>query len=333
MNEVKRKRWSRRVTIAAWVSLGLTTALWLLLFRGDTWWGSSLFLFGPRWVVAPPLALIVACALVVRAWRAVAILVFTGLIVAGPITGGTVSPRTWWQDDEGDRLRVLTCNVDDTALETQSFTRLLAEARPDVVVLQESADPKSDNLFPANWHESVGPAGLRLGSRFPIKAAEYLRADSLGASGGVGRYRLDTPLGELTVVNVHLPTPRDGFELFVHGRWEGFRVTEELIHTRDRASAMTRAWLGELGPAVIVAGDFNMPVESAIYRRHWSDLGNSFSEAGWGWGFTKQTRWFGVRIDHVLHGKAWECRRVWLGPDVGSDHRPLIVDLVPTRLD
>ena len=38
-------------------------------------------------------------------------------------------------------------------------------------------------------------------------------------------------------------------------------------------------------------------------------------------------RVFGVRIDHVLTGDGWRCRRCWVGPDVGSDHLPLLADL------
>ena len=35
-----------------------------------------------------------------------------------------------------------------------------------------------------------------------------------------------------------------------------------------------------------------------------------------------------VRIDHILAGPGWRCGRCWVGPDVGSPHRPLLADLV-----
>ena len=37
-----------------------------------------------------------------------------------------------------------------------------------------------------------------------------------------------------------------------------------------------------------------------------------------------------VRIDHVLAGKGWNCVRCWVGPNVGSPHRPVLADLVWT---
>jgi endonuclease/exonuclease/phosphatase (EEP) superfamily protein YafD len=78
---------------------------------------------------------------------------------------------------------------------------------------------------------------------------------------------------------------------------------------------------------MLLAGDFNMPVESRIYRQAWGSFRNAFDEAGIGWGQTKQTRWFGTRIDHILYSSHWRCRKSWVGPSMGSDHRPMIADL------
>ena len=74
-----------------------------------------------------------------------------------------------------------------------------------------------------------------------------------------------------------------------------------------------------------------MPVDSTIYRRDWSNYRDAFSDAGLGYGYTewpqKSGRLVGVRIDHVLTGPGWRCRRCWVEPDVGSDHLPLLADL------
>jgi vancomycin resistance protein VanJ len=37
-----------------------------------------------------------------------------------------------------------------------------------------------------------------------------------------------------------------------------------------------------------------------------------------------------VRIDHILAGPGWYCARCWVGPDVGSPHRPVLADLIAT---
>jgi vancomycin resistance protein VanJ len=87
--------------------------------------------------------------------------------------------------------------------------------------------------------------------------------------------------------------------------------------------------LGDSAPDVF--GDFNMPLESAIFRRCWSPLADAFSTAGWGFGFTKTSEkrgWsYGARIDHVLFSPPWRCLRCWVAGDIGSDHLPLVAEL------
>ncbi len=323
-------RWALRL---AWIYLISLLVFWLLFrLTADRWWAMTVFLFGPRWIVATPLLLLVPLALWVRSRWSIALLAVSGLIIAGPITGGTISPSIQLSDtqDKG-RIRVLTSNTDGSDLNIPALKALIASTRPDIVFLQELNGASDVNsVFPKGWHICPGPSGLRVASRFPIKDSAFLGERELDWKGAVGRYRLTTAFGELVVVNVHLPTPRNGFEYIVHANSAGIKAIKEQITERDNVSAKARAWLGELGPTTIVAGDFNMPVESAIFGRHWSDLDDAFDQAGWGWGLTKQTRWFNVRIDHVLTGKGWHCSKVWVGPDIGSDHLPMLADLTPT---
>ncbi len=71
-----------------------------------------------------------------------------------------------------------------------------------------------------------------------------------------------------------------------------------------------------------------MPVESPTYRAGWGGFRNAFSQAGAGFGWTRDNGWIQVRIDHVLSRGAWKPVRAWVGPGVGSDHRPVIAELV-----
>jgi endonuclease/exonuclease/phosphatase (EEP) superfamily protein YafD len=88
-----------------------------------------------------------------------------------------------------------------------------------------------------------------------------------------------------------------------------------------------RAFAGSfLGPR-IVAGDFNAPVESRIYRDEWEGWTNAFSAAGFGLGSTRLNGWIRARIDHVLVDDEWKVVDAQPGRDVGSDHRPMIVRL------
>lgn len=82
---------------------------------------------------------------------------------------------------------------------------------------------------------------------------------------------------------------------------------------------------------MILAGDFNTPGESAIFRDAWHGFRDCFNVAGWGLGYTFYGGKTAVRIDHVLINRDWRCRSCRIGPDVGSPHRPVLADLMLVR--
>jgi vancomycin resistance protein VanJ len=139
-------------------------------------------------------------------------------------------------------------------------------------------------------------------------------------------YRVRAGREMVSLVNVHLETPRRGIEQF---RWGGeVRGLARNILVRDAGSRRTSQWVHQVAPDAIVAGDFNLPPESAIFRRHWGGCGNAFSERGRGFGYTRILPKWSARIDHVLTcGPSWVAVFAVVGPDLGSDHLPVIVDL------
>lgn len=56
----------------------------------------------------------------------------------------------------------------------------------------------------------------------------------------------------------------------------------------------------------------------------------SFPSAGWGFGHTARMAHIPfplLRIDYIWHTADLAARRAYVGPDVGSDHRPVIAEL------
>ena len=107
------------------------------------------------------------------------------------------------------------------------------------------------------------------------------------------------------------------------------------LESRRRQAEELAQWMEQFRGPLIIAGDFNMPSDSVIYRSCWGPYTNAFSQAGLGFG---RTRWismrgvtFGVRIDHILTNEHWRPQSCWVGPDVGSDHLPVIADLSPAK--
>jgi len=324
---------ARMLTAAVAVYLSVLLAAAVAVHTlGDRWWAATALLFAPRWVVGLPLLVLVPAALATRR-RLLAPLGVALVILLGPVMGFQVpGPGVLLHRDEPHDLRVMTSNIGGgRSISPTALDAVLREIRPDVAAFQE-CDIDLDRLRGAGWFAHSN-SNLCVVSRFPIRRASRDRG-SLGPGRGSGKafaYVLETPSGTLTLLNLHLATVRPGLSEVMHRGWRGapdltansaFRRLESRI-ARDRATQMVSL--------PIVVGDFNLPVESAIYREAWAEWSNAFSRAGLGLGWTKYTRWHGVRVDHVLHGPDWECRRAWVGPSLGFDHRSVVADLVRTR--
>jgi vancomycin resistance protein VanJ len=336
---------ARTLTLLTWGYLASVCSIAVVMWTlADRWWFATILLFSGRWIFLVPLALLLPAAILVRR-RLVWALVLAGLVVAGPVMGAHVGWRTLLPTPTGLPFRVVSFNADGGRGLAVELPIVLAAWEPDVVALQECGpDLALAVRAVAGWHHHIANELCFL-SRYPIRdssvmdrtALEALRnsaAGGIGGSGDVVRYLIATPSGDVQVTNLHLETPRKGIEGLDAFDIERLRENTRL---RDIESDLARRWVDQ-GVAkrpvpVLVAGDFNTPVESRIFQAHWSEaLQDAFSRVGRGLGMTKYNGWIRVRIDHVLAGPQWYVRRTGIGDDLESDHRPLIVDLVlPAR--
>jgi endonuclease/exonuclease/phosphatase family metal-dependent hydrolase len=226
-------------------------------------------------------------------------------------------------------LRIVSCNVKWSASVPGALADVISGACPDVVALQ-GWSPQYDlpALLPGpGWHLSV-QGELGLASRYPIRDASALGRERLKGGGSVGRYTLETPEGPVVFFNLHLASPREALQAVRDEPFGGAPELRKSIALRQEESRTASGWAAEAPGAVLLAGDFNMPPESAVYRRDWSQYTDAFGTAGFGFGYTWFSRYHGLRIDHILAGPGWRCLDCRVGPDVGSDHRPLIAEWI-----
>jgi vancomycin resistance protein VanJ len=324
-------RWRRRVGLAvgACSCLYLVTVLglWALLGVADLWWPATLFLFSPRWLLALPSLLLLPAAGALRP-RAVAPVLCGLVLVLGPVMGFSIPWQRLRSDPPpGRHFRVLTCNMHYHPVPPEPLDQLLAAERPDIVVLQEWRGPgEFKSLAGDAWHIHR-VRGLFLASNYPLRQATRLGNNSSGEQASVMRYELETPAGVVTLFSLHLASPREGLAKVVHERGQAPDDLEASSQLRWKQSEYLAREAATVAGPVLLAGDFNTPPESAIFRRLWGRYTDAFGAAGWGWGYTffgGRTR---VRIDHILAGPGWHCDRCWVGPDVGSAHRPVLADL------
>ncbi|MBN9518389.1 endonuclease/exonuclease/phosphatase family protein [bacterium] len=320
------RNWAVRLAATYFLAiLVLTAVVWL---AADEWWPATLFAFGPRWLAVLPLTILIPLAIAARSVRAGVLLLVAVVAAAGPLLGGRIAVPTFGRGtDEGYALRVMSWNTAGAAPGNSAFQRYVATVRPDLILLQESAVLAAADI-PPGWSVVGDRGGVVTLSRMPAEPAGRLTEADLGAPGGCARSLVQTPIGPVVVVNVHLPTPRPGIEAVLHHRLGGVAALKDITKIRSRALTVVAEWVGPPTDGAVVGGDFNTPVESVVFRRDWGGYGNAFSAAGIGWGGTKLTGWHAIRIDHILYAPPWACRWVAIGTPMGSDHRPVVADIV-----
>jgi vancomycin resistance protein VanJ len=326
--EKKLPRLRRAIQVVCWLYLGGLLLLGLFIrVAGDRWWIATLIMFGPRWIWALPLGVLIPAALLLRR-RSLWVLATAAVVVVGPIMGLCIGIGEPANSSAVLRLRVLTCNTQGEQLDNDALTRLISATQPDIVALQEWRPPRPAAVFAdEQWH--ILTAGdFVLGSRYPIRmihvsfpqhAAQY--------RGAAVCFEVQTPGQKLRFFSVHLTSPhgvfRNALHLERHGRAQ---VQYNSVLRREEAQDLQQqVELSDL--PVLLAGDFNLPSDSTIYRKNFASFTDAFADAGFGFGWTYYEKWTVARIDHILGGPGWRCSRCWIGPDVGSDHRPLLAEL------
>jgi endonuclease/exonuclease/phosphatase (EEP) superfamily protein YafD len=333
----ERRQWPATiVAVCTWSYVAAVSAVWLLLWLGgDRWWLATVMLFGPRWLYAIPWVAIVPVAALVRP-RLLWPLAGAALVLLGPIMGLCL-PWARLVALDGPTIRVLTCNVKGKCTNNQTLDQLINQTLPDIVALQ-GCWAEVQIRWPAGWH--VWKEGeFVVASHYPLldpKTEHRWGLPEHRPHINVLHCTVRTPERDVDVFSTHLLSPRDGLRVVLDQQTllrpsEGPTLAAD-IEQRSQESEDAERWVQRLSTSPILVGDFNMPTDSNIYRRDWAKYRNAFSDAGLGYGYTEWPRirgfsW-GVRIDHVLTGPHWQTRRCWVGPDVGSDHLPLVADLV-----
>ena len=101
----------------------------------------------------------------------------------------------------------------------------------------------------------------------------------------------------------------------------------------DALGQRVRAAEGE-GHQVVVIGDLNATPWSAPFRQLIQETGLRDTAVGFGPSGTWPTPagWLlGIPLDHVLVGPEVTLLARWIGPSLGSDHRPVAAELVMPR--
>lgn len=266
------------------------------------------------------IALMVITLLVLRCFRLAAVaavfLVVPLVRLAPSFVGGVAKPI-------GTPLRIATFNVLTANTRYDDAVKWIRETDPDVIFLPEVDPVWANALRPlrtshphAIEHPVEGNFGFAFYSKLPIVSREIIPCGQLELP--LLKARLKGPAGEFTFLGAHPVPPTTDF-------W-----SEE----RDEFLRVMAKEVSKEALPVIVAGDLNATRWSHGMKPLWH-AGLSDSSLGHGAGSTwmRGHLLLAVPIDHVLFRDAKDrpglanCRKRWIGPDLGSDHRPVVAEI------
>lgn len=282
------------------------------------WWLDVLANFRAQYVVA---LLIFGLALMLTKWRR------TGLVVllVGVVNLVTVLPLYVGSPGASEAgapsMRVMSFNL---LSDNESFSEVIDYIRtidPDLVLLHEASRPWEVAVDAADLgYEIIRPRAdsLIFGTLVLIRGEE-IEAVSYGFAQAQPRavqltYRPTGWPEGIEVLSVHPLAPTE----------------KERADLRDAQLQFAADWAEHRQGPVFVVGDLNATPWSWPFRNLVARDGLRNSQTGFGLqpSFpTSSNVLLRVPIDHLIHSEELVVRDRRLGPDLGSDHFPLVVDL------
>jgi endonuclease/exonuclease/phosphatase (EEP) superfamily protein YafD len=231
-------------------------------------------------------------------------------------------PLPWWSaspalphasDTSSPTFTLASANVHVGTTQVTALAQWLAAAQPDAVVVLEVSPALARELsslkdYPHQVvHADESPFGMALLSRWPL-----LHSTIVNDANGIPRIdaQLQWRTQTIALSAVHPMPP-------LSPHWSAQR-NQTLLAVAQQHNTHEH-------PA-LVAGDFN--------ATPWSSALVPLQALGWLRATGLRPSWpavgqgvMGIPIDHVLASPHWRLQHHSLGPDLGSDHRPVLVQL------
>lgn len=310
--------WARRLAVTAilLVLLGTFAVTLLSYLARRHWFLDDLTSFTVQYAVAAGVCMVALILLKVRRWP------LLGSIALAICLVRLMSPATNTTGPHGPPLRLVSANVKLTNAEFDRFLAFVRKADPDVLLVLEVTPRWAAALegLRDEWPHTVvvssnGAFGIALFSRVPFDSHEIAVADRTGFPSIIATITHD---GEpLTVIGTHPPPPN---------------FTAAAANRNHQFGELAKLARGAQGDVVLM-GDLNV----SPWSPHFHDLldGSGLSDSRAGFGI--QPTWptfcppLMTPIDHALVSRRLAVVERRVGPDVGSDHRPIVVEVARRR--
>ena len=240
--------------------------------------------------------------------------------------------------DTGPQFRILQINVNNKSSEYDRVLEYIHAVDPDFVQIEEYTPSWKDALsskLAEHWPNKVevvrnDPYGIAVFCRSELRRTEIIHLGGCEWPSIVCEVPFKS--GSINILSAHLkgPIPEAGW----------YKQIEQVNDLQSRAKVI---------PSLLICGDFNMTPWSTNFQQLIAETKLRDSRAGYG----LQSSWpsdrpimvsklfklpirlelFGINrvvslpIDHCLVSKEFQVVHREIGPDVGSDHFPVTVDI------
>jgi endonuclease/exonuclease/phosphatase (EEP) superfamily protein YafD len=219
------------------------------------------------------------------------------------------------------KIRLIQVNLLYTNKNADRAIATIEAADADVVILQELTDEWIQQLHSLNrlyphteWQPRPRGSGMAILSRLPLQETRVLEFEP-GTSRPAILTRVTVGAGSVTLLGVHPTTP----------------ITPKKFTSRNSQFREAAAILASVAGPKVLIGDLNTTMWSPYFHQLLNDAGLRDARLGFG----LQTTWpwplpslFRLPIDHCLVSEQVKVANVRVGSWTGSDHFPLIIDLI-----
>ena len=214
-------------------------------------------------------------------------------------------------------IRLLSINVYAGNPRIERIEDYVQRIDPDLLVLMEITSdwqPTLERLAHRYPHHVIrthpAPFGIALFSRLPVDSSTILELGGSGVPSIQARLRHEGQPIELLAIHTLPP------------------ISASFSETRNRQLEALSDHARQCRDPLIVVGDLNLTPWSPWFRRllertHLLDTRNGFGiQPSW----PARFRWLGIPIDHCLVSPQYIIRSRSCGPNLGSDHLPVLCD-------
>jgi len=309
------------------LSLGMVAVTVLALGSKTLGWPMLLELASHFQVQYAAIAiLLVIPLLVTQYWPAMSVGLFCLVLLLSQLLPWYLPSET--RQPGPPNLRLLVANLNTQNLNFSALLGLIDQEQPDLILLMEVSRAWIEPLEPVRqkWPEVIGQTaennfGIALYSRFPIQGEiAYLADEPTPAV----LAQIQHPVQKLAFVGMH-PFPP---------------IRPALFHSRNRQFDLAIRHIQQQSMPVILAGDLNATPWSPYLQRLTRKTGLHNARQGFGifptWPasgtYQNLPDWLIglllIPIDHCLISPNLRVSDFRGGPAIGSDHLPILVDLV-----